>query len=181
MAVANTFYLELALGAKELRVCHSGIAVGTYPITDLTVAYPRVLFIPRGKAGDWVDDIWREAHLEPEKVVQRVKIVPGDPSTTPTPDKPGVIPPTLEELTPVPQDYAIRCQDGRAIYIHLEGKVPGALSQESAKNSRWNDFLEALGLRTSDSLRLNATMSAADGAAFYRSFPDGSPVLFVLP
>jgi hypothetical protein len=181
LAVSNTFYLELALGAKELRICHSGIAVGTYPIADLRVAYPRILFISRAQAGEWVDDIWTGAHLDPEKVVQRVKIVPGDPSTTPTPDKPGVVPPTLEELTPVPQDFAIRCEDGRAIYIHLDGQVPGALFKEPVKNSRWEDFLEALGLRESDSLRLNATMPAADGAAFFRSFPDGSPVLLVLP
>ena len=76
LAVSNTFYLELALGAKELRICHSGIAVGTYPIADLRVAYPRILFISRAQAGEWVDDIWTGAHLDPEKVVQRVKIVP---------------------------------------------------------------------------------------------------------
>lgn len=180
-AVSNTFYLELALGARELRICHSGVALGTYPMTNLTVAYPRILFIARSNVGEWVDDIWKDARLDPEKVVQRVKIVPGDTATIPTPDKPGVVPPTMEELTPVPQDFAIRCSDGRAIFIHLEGQIPGAVRQEGVKASRWDDFLEALGFRESEALRLQATLSAADGAAFYRSFPEGTPPLFVLP
>lgn len=180
-AVSNTFYLELALGARELRICHSGVALGTYPMTALTVAYPRILFFPRSHVGDWVDDIWTGAHLDPEKVVQRVKIVPGDTATTPTPDKPGVVPPTMEELTPVPQDFALRCSDDRAIFIHLEGQIPGSVKQDAVKASRWDDFLEALGLKESEAIRLQATLSAPDGAAFYRSFPDGTPPLFVLP
>jgi hypothetical protein len=150
-------------------------------MTDLTVAYPRILFVPRSHVGDWVDDIWKHARLDPEKVVQRVKIVPGDTATIPTPDKPGVIPPTMEELTPVPQDFALRCDGDRAIFIHLDGQIPGAVKEEGVRASRWDDFLEALGLRQSESIRLQATLSAADGAAFYRSFPDGKPELFVLP
>ncbi len=180
-AVSNTFYLELALGAKELRICHSGVALGTYPLSNLTVAYPRILFVPRSHVGDWVDDIWKDARLDPEKVVQRVKIVPGDTATIPTPDKPGVVPPTMEELTPVPQDYVLRCADGRAIFIHLEGQVPGSVRQDGVRASRWDDFLAALGFKESESIRLQATLSAADGAAFYRSFPEGAPQLFVLP
>jgi hypothetical protein len=180
-AVSNTFYLELALGARELRICHSGVALGTYPMTALTVAYPRIFFFPRSHVGDWVDDIWTDARLDPEKVVQRLKIVPGDTATIPTPDKPGVVPPTMEELTPVPQDFALRCAGDRAIFIHLEGQLTGAVKQDGVKASRWDDFLEALGLKESEAIRLQATLSAADGAAFYRSFPDGTPQLFVLP
>lgn len=181
LALSNAFYLEIALGARELRICHSGVAVATFPLKSVTVGYPRLLWVPRHHLGDWIDDIWRGASLDPAKVVQRLRIVPGDTSTTPTPEKPGVVPPTLSELTAVPQDYAIRCEGDRAVFLHLEGPVPGAVLQEAASHPRWQDFLAALSLRESESIRLRATLSAEDGAAFFRSFPDGKPELLVLP
>lgn len=181
LALSNTFYLELSLGSRELKICHSGVAVATFPLKSVTLGYPRILWVPRRLVGDWVDDIWHNAHLDPAKVVQRVRIVPGDTSTTPTPDKPGVVPPTLSELTAVPQDYAIRCNDGRAVLLHLEGEIPGAVLQDGGEHPRWQDFLAALGLRESESIRVRATLSAENGAAFFRSFPDGTPDLLILP
>jgi len=181
LALSNTFYLEISLGARELRICHSGVAIATYPLKSVTVGYPRLLWVPRHHLGEWIDDIWRDAHLDPAKVVQRLRIVPGDTSTTPTPEKPGVVPPTLSELTAVPQDYAIRCEGDRAVFLHLEGQVPGAVLQEPAGHPRWQDFLAALGFRESESIRVRATLSAEDGAAFFRSFPDGKPELLILP
>ena len=181
LALSNTFYLEISLGARELRICHSGIAIATFPLKSVTVGYPRLLWLPRHHLGDWVDDCWHGAHLDPDKVVQRLKIVPGDSSTTPTPDKPGVVPPTLSELTAVPQDYAIRCEGDRAVFLHLEGQVPGAVLQEPRNHPRWQDFLAALGLRESESIRVRGTVTAEDGAAFFRSFPDGRPELLILP
>jgi hypothetical protein len=181
LALSNTFYLEISLGARELRICHSGIAIATYPLSSVKVGYPRLLLVPRHHLGNWVDDVWRNAHLDPAKVVQRVRIVPGDASTTPTPDRPDVLPPTLSELTAVPQDYAIRCDDDRAVFLHLEGQIPGAVLPEPANHPRWQDFLAALGFGKSESIRVRATLSAEDGAAFFRSFPDGKPELLVLP
>lgn len=181
LALSNTFYLEISLGARELRICHSGVAIATYPLQSVTVGYPRLLWVPRYHLGDWVDDVWRDAQLDPAKVMQRLKIVPGDTSTTPTPEKPGVIPPTLSELTAVPRDFAIRCEGGRAVFLHLEGPIPGAVLEAPHDRPRWHDFLAALGMRDSESIRVRATLSAEEGAAFFRSFPDGNPELLVLP
>lgn len=181
LALSNTFYLELSLGARELKICHSGIAIATFPLKSVTVGYPRILWLPRRLQGEWVDDVWHGARLDPAKVIQRVRIVPGDTSTTPTPDKPGVVPPTLSELTAVPQDFAIRCDDNRAVFLHLDGPIQGALLQEPRTHRRWQDFLAALGMRESESIRVRATLSAEDGAAFFRSFPDGNLELLILP
>ena len=181
LALSNKFYLELSVGALEIRICHSGIAVATYKLTSLEVGYPRVFWVPRQSLGPWIDDTWAKAHLDPNKVVQRVKIIPGDASTAPTPDAPGVIPPSLEELTPVPRSYAVRCEGDRAIVFDLLGEIPGALLKTEDPRSRWHGFLTALGFEPSESLRLRARISAAEGAAFYRSFPDGEPELLILP
>jgi hypothetical protein len=181
LALSGTFYIEISLGARELRICHSGVAIAAYPLTSVKVGYPRLLWVPRHHLGKWVDDVWRDAHLDPAKVVQRLRIVPGDTSTTPTPEKPGVLPPTLSELTAVPQDYAIRCDDNRAVLLHLEGQIPGAVLDSPGDHPRWRDFLAAIGLKESESIRVRATLSAEDGAAFFRSFPDGRPELLVLP
>ncbi len=181
LALSNQFYLELAVGAREIRICHSGIAVATYKLDSLAIAYPRVFWVARQDAGPWVDDVWFNAHLDPPKDVKRVRIVPGDTSTIPTPDKADVIPPTLEELTPVPPVFVIRCDGDRAIHLHLEGIVPGAVMKVTDPHSRWHDFLAALKFRQRDALRLTATIPSAEGAALFRSFPDGKLDLLVLP
>jgi len=181
LALSNKFYLELSVGALEIRICHSGIAVATYKLTSLQVAYPRVFWIPRQSFGPWIDDAWSKARLDPTKVVQRVRIVPGDTSTIPTPDKPEVIPPSLEELTPVPQSYAVRCEGDRAIVFDLEGRIPGAVLKTEDSRSHWHSFLTALGFEPTESFRLRARLPAPEGAAFYRSFPDGEPELLILP
>ncbi len=181
LALSNKFYLELSVSALEIRICHSGIAVATYKLTSLEVAYPRVFWISRQSLGPWIDDAWFKAHLDPTKVVQRVKIVPGDTSTIPTPDKSDVIPPSLEELTPAPRSYAVRCEGDRAIIFDLQGEIPGAVLKTENSHSHWHGFLAALGFEPSESLRLRARISAPEGAAFYRSFPDGAPELLILP
>jgi len=181
LALSNTFYLEISLGARELRICHSGVAIATYPLQSVDIGYPRLLWVPRHHLGDWVDDVWHGARLDPPKVVQRLKIIPGDASTTPTPDKPGVVPPTLSDLTAVPRDFAIRCEGGRAVFLHLEGDIPGAVLPDRRDHPRWQDFLAALGLREPEVIRVRATLPAEDGAAFFRSFPDDPAELLILP
>jgi hypothetical protein len=181
LALSAKFYIELSIGASEISICHSGVPLATFKLQKLTVGTPRIFWIRTRGEGEWIDDIWEGVHLFPEKVVQRVKIIPGDASTTPTPDKPGVIPPTLSELTPVPPTFIIRAAGGRALYLDLEGDIPGAIAPPLDRHPRWHDFLAALGMRETDSLRLRAKLPAAEGAALFRSFPEGEVEMLVLP
>ena len=181
LAASGQFYLELALSAAQVRLCHSGAAVATYPISGLAVGGPRLFFFSRAPHGPWVGQVWTDAQLDPPRVINRVKIVPGDASTIPTPDTPGVIPPTMDELIAVPAAYKIRFAQGQTILVNLSGTVPGKVILSSPWKVRWAEFLEGLGTRSSDPLRIRVTMPADDGAALFRSFPEKPPQLLVLP
>jgi hypothetical protein len=181
LAQSGQFYMELRLGAQTIQICHSGVAIATYPLHDIAVGFPRVLFISRGSHKPWIGGVWSHAQLDPPRVIERVKIVPGDESTIPTPDAPGVIPPTMEELIAVPSAYKIRFEGGQTILVSLKGEIPGAVQPHSRHRDRWRDFLAALGLRRSDFLRIRVSLPAKDGAALYRSFPEPEPEMLVLP
>lgn len=181
LIAANKFYLEISLSRSELRLCHSGVALATYHMTDLSVGRPRVLFVQRGIHGAWIGAIWMNGQLDPERVFQRVKIVPGDASTIPTPDTPGVIPPKIEDLIAVPPKYEIRFEGGEVLSVEMVGEVTGAKLPVSPFQDRWHRFLQGLGLEPADALRVKVTLSAEDGAALFRSFPEAPPELLVLP
>jgi len=181
LASSGQFYLELLLSRREIRLCHSGVWLASYPLDSIRAGYPRVLFISLERHENWIGAVWTKGHLSPPAVINRVEIVPGDDSTTPTPGEADVLPPTLEELIPVPPVYDIRFDNGLVIRVLLKGKIPGAVKKKWRIAGRWHDFLAALGLRARDKVRIEVTLSAAEGAALYRSFPAAPPSLLVVP
>lgn len=181
LAASKQFYFELLLSKHEIRLCHSGVWLASYPLESIKVGYPRVFFVSLERHEDWIASVWKRGCLEPPAVVNRVEIVPGDDSTTPTPGEADVLPPTLEELIPVPPVYDIRFEDGRVIRVVLDGKIPGAVMSKWRIAGRWRDFLAAVGLRPRDKVRIRVTVSGADGAALFRSFPDKAAGLLVVP
>ncbi len=181
LASSGRFYLELLLSRKEIRLCHSGVWVASYPLLSVKAGYPRVLFFSLARHQNWIGAIWTNGRLVPAAVMNRVEIVPGDDSTIPTPGESDVLPPTLQELIPVPRVYDIRFDDGRVIRVELEGSIPGAVKKKWRIAGRWNDFLAALGLKPKDKVRLMATLTGKEGAALFRSFPQERASLLVVP
>lgn len=180
LAVSGQFYLTFEIAAARISLCHSGIALRHYTFRELQIGYPRIFGFSRKPVKPFISTIWKEGTLSPPLVLNRIKIIPGNESTRPTPNAPGVLPPSMEELSPVPPSFAI-CFEGRQIVqIVLQGKVPGSTVMQPEWDARWNDFLEALGIRTADRVRLRVKMDAKDGAALYRVFPE-KPGMVVLP
>ena len=177
LAASGRFYLELNLPASQLNLCHSGVAIATYPVWDVAVGHPRIFFFPTSRAGDWIGEAWTQGHLEPGKVIQRQKIIPGGSEDV----KPGYLPPTLEELIPVPPVYSIQFNDMVALRVISEGELTGAVQEASLSRERWEEFLGALGFRPADRLRILVHMKGADSASLYRSFPDDPPDLLIVP
>jgi hypothetical protein len=181
LAASGRYYLELELAAGLLHLCHSGASIATYPLRDLSVGRPRVFLVPRGEDPPWVGAVWTDGRLEPERQINRIRIVPGDESTVPTPDAPGVIPPSMDELIAVPGTFEIRFKGDRAVQLILAGEVPGARMQSPKWGARWREFLAAIGLAPADAVRVRAKVAAKDGAALFRSFPDPPPEMLVCP
>lgn len=181
LAVSKRFYLELDLGRKEIRLCHTGATLAVYPVGAVEVGFPRLLFLSRKSEDLWIGRTWSQGHLDPPAELRRIRIVPGDEATAPTPGKADVVPPTLDDLIPVPQSYRILFDGGRVLAVDLAGEVPGARMERNPWEIRWREFLEGLGVKPADPLRVRLQMDAATGAALYRSFPADPPDLLVVP
>jgi hypothetical protein len=180
LASSKAFYVELSVRDKELRLCHSGVFLRKYKINDIKLEEKRFFFFHDGGSLRWSSKLLAEGEFSPPRVLERVKIIPGDETTRPTPDKPGIIPPTMEELILVPSSYDLLFPNGFALKIHLEGETPGKASKLKRTSLLWNDFLIGLGVRKGPSVRLRIEMDAKEGAAFFRTCPQKA-VLLVLP
>jgi len=180
LAAQDRYYFELRLSEQSLVLCHSGVDVARYPFVGLRVGVPRLLWVRRGASEPWIGEVWADASLNPPLVIERVRIIPGNEATRPTPDAAGVVPATLQELTAVPPSFQIVFPDSRCIQVDLKGQIAGKVREVSAFRLWWDDFREGLGLRPAHRLRLRLEMDAADGASLYRSFPEG-PAFLTLP
>lgn len=181
LAASKRFYLELDLSQRELRLCHTGATIATYEAKSLEVGSPRRFLLSRVAHDRWIAAAWSQGHLDPPAQIHRIRIIPGDEATTPTPGTAGVEPPTLEDLIPVPPAYRIQFEGGRTLLVVLEGEIPGARMKVSSWQSRWDEFLQGLGLRQADPFRIRLRLDAVQGAALYRSFPSDPPELLVVP
>jgi hypothetical protein len=177
LAASGRYYLQLDLSVPSISICHSGVAIATYPIQSLAVGYPRIFLVPEKGSENWIGEAWTLGHLEPAKVFQRVKVVPGGAETA-TPD---YLPPTIEELIAVPPVYSIQFDNRRAVRVILDGKIPATTMEISPWRERWEDFLEGLGAREADAIRIRIHLQGADGASLFRSFPDDPPELLIVP
>lgn len=176
LADSGKFYLELRLGEKALHLCHSGVSLRRYPVKNLAVGSPKFLFIPRATSSAWINRTWRHGTFHPARVVNRVRIIPGDEKTRPTPDTPGVLPPTLQELTPVAPLWRLRFEGGLGLQFVLSGKVPGAEGTDRW-GTGWREFMEGAWLREAVPTQVRLELDAADGASLYRSSPDAPDLL----
>ncbi|MEW5763946.1 MAG: hypothetical protein ACOYXN_00745 [Acidobacteriota bacterium] len=181
LAASKRFYLELDLSRREVRLCHTGAMIAAYPARTLEVGSPRRFLLDRESEDPWIATTWSQGHLDPPAQVHRIRIIPGDETTTPTPGTAGVEPPTLEDLIPVPPSYRIQFEGGRTLLVVLEGEIPGARMELNGWRIRWEEFLQGLGLRPADPFRIRLRLDAVQGAALYRSFPSDPPDLLVVP
>lgn len=180
LAASNRFYLELHLAERAFYLCHSGVTLRTYPFQDPSLGVAHILCFTKRADHPWLNSVWSYGNLDPPLVINRIKIQPGVESTRPTPDAAGVVPPTLEEISPIPPHYRMVFANDLCLEIHLTGAIPGATRPISPWRERWEDFLLALNIQTPFRLRLRLNMAAKDGAALYRSFPE-LPSMLVLP
>lgn len=179
MAASGFFYLELRLSDQAIHLCHSGVSLKRYPYQKLEIGNPRIWLFQRHTAKPWLHAVWTDATLAPERDIKRIQIIPGDESTRPTPEVAGVIPPTLEEIIPVPPVYRINFKEGLTVEVQLEGPIPYAVKEISPLQERLQDLKEIFGFTPAAHTQLRASMKAADGAALYRSFPDLPELLVV--
>ncbi|HXK67864.1 MAG TPA: hypothetical protein PLD04_05935 [Thermoanaerobaculia bacterium] len=180
MAASGDFYYTLHLNESYLALCHSGVELTRYSIDSLTLREPR-FFRTVGNAGMSYPNLWTDSSLYPEWTLRRVTIVPGDESTRPSPDVAGIIPPTMEELIPVPDRFEIRYREDHWIRFSLQGEIPGSKKPFESLSNRLLRWIRNLNPSPPHKgMRIDIVLSGTEGARLYRSYVDHSSLL-ILP
>lgn len=180
LATSKDFYLELSLRDKELRLCHSGVTLKIYPFNEVKVEKRYFFFIPIDSNFKWCNSLFSNGNLIPQRMIDRILIKPGDETTRPTPEKPGIVPPTMEEIIGVPPIYELSFSNGFSIKFQLLGEISGKKKKVSKEHSFFNEFLKGCGLKKGSKLRIILKMDSKTGAQFFRSCPENVKML-VLP
>lgn len=176
LAAGKEFYLVLDPAAKELALMLRGAELRRYPVIALSAGAPRVAFVRRGGRAAWQGVIFSGGRLDPPREIDRLQI-------TPAPDASGetkvVIPPTPEELFPVPLRYHIRF--GRGPSIEIRPREADASSRWARFatwwGARWRDTLAALAPPGDEIVRLRIVLAPEDANTLYHSLPPGVKLL----
>jgi len=180
LATSKEFYAELSIRDKEIRICHSGVTLKSYPFRKAEMETRHFFFIRVDEKIKWTNKIFVSGKLFPERIINRIKIIPGDETTRPTPDQPGIVPPTMEEIIAVPPQYELFFKEGLSIKFNLVGKIPGKVVEKSKEHSFMNDLLIGAGFKKGPKLRIEIEIDANPGAQFFRSVPENTKLL-ILP
>ncbi|MCX6545954.1 MAG: hypothetical protein NTV05_16275 [Acidobacteria bacterium] len=174
LAGSKQFYLVLDPGASDITLMLRGAELQRYPVIGLQVGQPRVAWFARRDPKPWQDAIWMHGELDPPRAIDRFVIEAAPPGKdTAEPETPPV-PPTPEELYPVPSRYQVRFADGRSIEVRpLDADVQaGRLARLRASwSAKWHDAAAAVAGAERDAVRLRIVLNPKDGASLYRSLP----------
>ena len=177
----DEFYLRLDAAEGRLALMLRGVPLDDYALVSLERATPRVLFVPRHPAEDWMLKAFSKGRLSPERERDRIEIV----ASAPTPDaspSPPPIPRTAEESYSVPSRYRIEFEEGVSLEIAAPGSGrnrPWWQRAVDAIRLRWQDRRAALSRGAAERVRLRAELEAEDAAALYRSLPPDVRLLVV--
>ncbi len=174
LAAGKDFYLVIDPAASEMTLMLRGAELQRYAVRGLQVGSPRVAWIGRRDPRPWQGTIWTSGELDPPRQIDRLVIQAAPPGKdTAEPEAPP-IPPTPEELYPVPPRFHIRFDDGRSLEIRPReadekaGRVARVWASWSAK---WHDVAAAAFGKDRDTVRLRLAMNPHDAESLYRSLP----------
>jgi hypothetical protein len=183
LAADKEFYLVLDPGASDITLMLNGAELQRYHVIGLQVGQPRVSWFTRGDRRPWQDVVWSHGELDPPRQIDRFVIEAAPPGKNGAEPETPPVPPTPEEMYPVPSRYQVRFDDGLSLEVRpLEAdQQAGRLARLGAWwSAKWRDAVAAVFHRDRDSVRLRMALNPADAASLYRSLPP-SVRLIILP
>ncbi len=183
LAEGKAFYLVLDPGASELALMLSGAQLQRYSVIGLQVGEPRVSWFARRGSRPWQDVVWSHGELDPPREIDRLVVQAPPPRKDAAEPDPPPVPPTPEEMYPVPSRYQVRFDEGRSIEVRpLDAdRQAGRFARFGAWwSAKWHDVAAALFRSDRDSVRLRIVLNPKDAASLYRSLPPAVR-LIVLP
>ncbi len=184
LADGKEFYLVLDPEASDLTLMLSGAELQRYPVIELQVGQPRVSWIMRRDPRPWQDVVWSHGELNPPRQIDRLVIQAAPPSKDAAEPEPPPVPPTPEEMYPVPSRYHVRFDEGRSIEVRpLDAdQQAGRLTRVRAWwSAKWRDTAAAVFGRNRDGVRLRVVLNPKDAASLYRSLPPAVRLIILSP
>lgn len=173
LAGGKDFYLVLDPAASTLTLMLNGAELQRFPVLGLKVGEPRVAWFEHPEKRPWQQVVWSHGQLDPPRQIDRYVVEAGPPSKNPEPENPP-IPPTPEEMYPVPPRYQVRFDEGRSIEIRPLDADQGAGRLARLRAwwiAKWHDAAAAALHREQDGVRLRIVLGPKEAASFYRSLP----------
>ncbi len=174
LAGGKDFYLVLDPAASTLTLMLNGALLQRFPVLGLRVGEPRVSWFARRDSRPWQDVVWLRGELDPPRQIDRLVIEAGPPSKDNVEPEAPPIPPTPEEMYPVPPRYQVRFDDGRSIEVRpLDAdQAAGRFARLRAWwTAKWHDAVAAAFHRDQDGVRLRIALGPKEAASLYRSLP----------
>ena len=174
LAAGKEFYLVLDPANAGLTLMLRGAPLQRFTVLGLQVGHPRVAWQSARDPRHVQSVIWSKGELDPPRQIDRLVIQSGEPGKETPESTPPPIPPTPEELYPVPSRYHVRFADGLSAEIlprEADESVGRWAHARAAIAEKWRDIFSAIRAANRDAIRLRITLDPKDAQSFYRSLP----------
>lgn len=170
-------YLLLDPDAGTLTLFQGGAPLRAWPVTAVEVGARRIGSEETG----WRTRRWDGVRIEPP--VERDRRILVSDSVEP-PDLTGAvdwIPPTPEEAVPTPNSFVLHYQGGLGLEVVALRADSDTVSVPVGFLERVEHGMRRLLPRNWDRYRIQVSMPANEAGALYRSLPDSSSLLAIIP
>jgi len=174
LAGGKEFYLVLDPTHAGLTLMLKGAPLQRFTVLGLQVGHPRAAWISKRDPRHVQSVIWSGGELDPPRQIDRLVIQAAEPGKEAPESTPPPIPPTPEELYPVPSRYHVRFADGLSVEImprEADASVGRWEYVRAAMAERCRDIFSALRVADRDAIRLRITLDPQEARSFYRSLP----------
>ena len=174
LAAGKEFYLVLDPANAGLTLMLRGAPLQRFTVLGLQVGHPRVAWRSARDPRHPQSVIWSKGELDPPREIDRLVIQSGEPGKESPESAPAAIPPTPEELYPVPSRYHVRFADGLSVEIlprEADESVGRWAHARAALAEKWRDVFSAAAADGRDAIRLRITLDPKEAQSFYRSLP----------
>ncbi len=176
------FYLLLDPNEGRLILMLRNAVLRDWKILKLEQGTPEVFFRSRRPDSEWQGVIFRDGRLDPPRELDRVVM------DAPPPSDDGAevdvrVPPTPEEMYPVPSRYHVRFAGNLSLEVRT-GDADPSLNWRARLTTRlqhwWEDARAALGGgENPDVVRLRLVMAPDEAKALFRALPPDTKLLVI--
>ena len=174
LAAGKDFYLVLDPAASGLTLMLRGARLQRYAILGLQIGHPRFAWFGERDPRPVPGVVWSLGELDPPRQLDRLVILAGEPGKDTGDPATPPIPPTPEELYPVPSRYHMRFADGLSVEIRPR-EADATLGRwarfRASWSARWRDAVAAVRASDRDAVRLRVVLNPKDAESLYRSLP----------